>query len=82
MILSMVMSFAPGDVFTWVNDFFSRDHLTIPWLLQSLPSVLRAIAIDTGIAVLALFSLAPIFFTVLYYDLRTRHDGPLVYLEE
>lgn len=82
MVLSMIMSLASGDVFAWMNDFFSRDHLTTQWLLQSLPGVFRAIAIDTGIAMLGLFSLAPIFFTVLYYDLRTRHDGPLVYLEE
>jgi hypothetical protein len=38
--------------------------------------------VDSGIVMLLLFSLLPIFFTVLYYDLRTRHDGPLVYLED
>ncbi|HZK77124.1 MAG TPA: hypothetical protein VFD13_09465 [Candidatus Kapabacteria bacterium] len=82
MVLIMVISIVSGGVFLWLNDFFSKDQLTISWLLQSVPGVLRAVAIDTGIAVLTLFSLAPIFFTVFYYDLRTRHDGPLVYLEE
>ena len=82
LLLSMIMSFAPGNVFIWLNDFLTRDHLRVAWLLQSLPGMLWSIALGSGIAMLVLFSVVPIFGTVLYYDLRTRRDGPLVYLEE
>jgi len=82
MIVSMIISIVSGGVFLWLNEFFSKDQLTIPWLLQSISGVIRSVAVDSGIVMLVLFSLLPIFFTVLYYDLRTRHDGPLVYLED
>ncbi len=82
MLVSMIMSIVSGDALTWMNDFLVKPYLTVTWLLESFPGVLRSIAIESGIAMLALFSMLPLFFTVLYYDLRTRHDGPLVYLED
>ncbi|HET6400040.1 MAG TPA: hypothetical protein VFH95_01445 [Candidatus Kapabacteria bacterium] len=82
MLVSMIMSIVSGEALMWMNDFLIKPYLTVTWLLDSLPGVFRSIAIESGIAMLALFSFLPMFFTVLYYDLRTRHDGPLVYLED
>jgi hypothetical protein len=82
MILSIVMQFAFGNVSTWWNDFLTRDQLTLMWFVGTLPGFLRAAAAEMSITLLILYALLPIFGTVLYYDLRTRHDGPLVYVEE
>ena len=82
MILSIAMQFAFGDVSKWWNDFLTRDQLTLVWFIGSLPGFLRAAAVEMGITLLILYALLPIFGTVLYYDLRTRHDGQLMYVEE
>lgn len=80
-LVSMVLSIFSGTAMNGLNDFFSLPHLTLGWYYSHAPSFLEAIAIEMSIGALILFSLLPIFLTVLYYDLRTRHDGPLVYLD-
>jgi hypothetical protein len=82
MILSIAMQFAFGDVSKWWNDFLMRDQLTLMWFIGSLPGFLRTASVEASIMLLILYALLPIFGTVLYYDLRTRHDGPLVYVDE
>ena len=71
-----------GTLFPWAEEFLQRSHLSVSWLLESMPNFIRAIAVYFGIPFLVLFSFLPIFTTVFYYDLRTRREGPLVYLEE
>jgi glycerophosphoryl diester phosphodiesterase family protein len=81
-ILSTMMQLLFGDVSAWWNDFFTRGHLTLNWFLGTLPGFLRAMAGEMSFMLLIFYSLLSIFGTVLYYDLRTRHDGPLVYVDE
>ncbi len=80
-VVSMILSIFSGTGLAGLNDFFTLPHLTVQWFQSAIPSFLEAVAIETSIGILILFSLIPIFGTVLYYELRTRHDGPLVYLE-
>jgi hypothetical protein len=68
--------------YTWWTDFLTRDLLTVSWLVQSLPDFITSIAGELAIISLLFFGLLFVFSTVLYYDLRTRRDGPLAYLEE
>lgn len=82
MVLGLILQFVFGDFSLWWNDFLTRDHLTVQWLIESTPGALRAAAAESAVLLLMLFGLIPIFGTVLYYDLRTRHDGPLVYVDE
>ena len=81
LVVSMALSVFSGTALNGLNDFFAFPHLTLAWFHSNVPAFLEAVAVEMGIAALILFSLVPIFLTVLYYDLRTRHDGPLVYLE-
>lgn len=80
--ISMILSIFSGEAMNSLNQFFTLPHLTIQWFETIIPNFLGAVAIESSIAMLLVFSLIPVFATVLYYDLRTRHDGPLVYLEE
>jgi hypothetical protein len=82
LFVGLIMQFFFSDFSLWWNEFLTRDHLTLQWLLESVPGALWAAAAESAIALLLLFGLMPIFGTVLYYDLRTRHDGPLVYVDE
>ncbi len=81
-LLSMVISIVAGSPFLWLNDFFTLTHITVGWFLQGISGLIQSLALLWSIVLLLLFSLVPIFATVFYYDLRTRHDGPLVYLED
>ncbi len=78
----IVLQFIFSDFSVWWNEILTRDHLTIPWFLDSTPAALRAAAGEVTVLMLIIYGLSPIFCTVLYYDLRTRHDGPLVYVDE
>lgn len=82
MMASVILQFIFSDFSLWWNDILTRDHLTLQWLLDTTPGALRAAAGEITVVSLLFFGLMPIFSTVLYYDLRTRHDGPLVYLPE
>lgn len=81
-MLGLVMQFVFSDVLTWENDFLTKDHLTLTWFLTGLPGFIRGAAIELSIVMLIVLGLLPVFGTVLYYDLRTRKDGPLMYLDE
>ncbi len=82
LMLSVVLQLVFSGVPIWWNDFLTRDRLTILWFLTTLPGFIRAAAAEISFTLLIFFGLLPVFGTVLYYDLRTRHDGPLVYLDE
>ncbi len=82
MMLLVVVQFFFSDFSLWLNDILTRDHLTIQWLLESTPGAIREAAGEMTVALLILFGVTPIFSTVLYYDLRTRRDGPLMYVDE
>jgi hypothetical protein len=82
MIVTAISGIFFGGVYTWWSDFLSRDTLTITWLLRTLPDFVTSVAGEVTLIALLLFGLLFVFATVLYYDLRTRRDGPLVYLEE
>jgi len=69
-----------SDTYTWWVDFLTRDLLTVAWLLHTLPNFITSIAGELAVIALLFFGLLFVFSTVLYYDLRTRRDGPLVYL--
>ncbi len=77
----IAMQFIFSDFSLWWNDFLTRDRLTLQWLLESSPGAIRAAAVEMTV-LFFLFGSIPIFGTVLYYDLRTRHDGPLMYVDE
>jgi hypothetical protein len=79
---SVILQFVFSDFSLWWNDILTRDHLTLQWLLESTPGALRAAAGEITVVLLLFFGLMPIFSTVVYYDLRTRHDGPLVYVDD
>ena len=82
LVVSMILSIFSGEAMHGLNEFFTLSHLTIQWFDSTVSNFVEAVAIESSIAMLLLFSLIPVFATVLYYDLRTRHDGPLVYLED
>ena len=80
--LGLILQFFFSNFSLWWNDFLTRDHLTLQWMLQSVPGAILGAASEMTIELLILFGVVPIFMMVLYYDLRTRHDGPLVYVDE
>jgi hypothetical protein len=80
--LGLLLQFFFRDFSLWWNDVLTRDHLALQWMLQSVPGAILGAASEMTIELLILFSVMPIFVTVLYYDLRTRNDGPLVYVDE
>ena len=82
MMLLVILQFFFSDFSSWWNDILTRDHLTVQWLLETTPSAIREAAGEITVVLLILFGLMPIFSTVLYYDLRTRCDGPLMYVDE
>ena len=71
-----------GTFFPWIEEFLQQPHLSVSWFLTTIPDFIHSIVIYAGIPFFILFALVPIFATVFYYDLRTRRDGPLVYLDE
>jgi hypothetical protein len=71
----------PG-VMEWLQQALSLRPLTFIWLQGSVPGFLWSIAGEMTVFLLLLGAFIPVFATVYYYDLRTRKDGPLVYLEE
>jgi hypothetical protein len=82
-ILSMVSGLVvSGTLIPWYEAFLSRPEISVAWFLASVPGFIHAAVIYFGILFIPVFALLPIFATVFYYDLRTRHEGPLVYLEE
>jgi hypothetical protein len=84
-LIAIVVSVIVGVIFSSVfHDFrqvFSLRPMTFAWLTATLPKLLWSGAAMIAIFVLALAPLFAVFATVFYYDLRTRHDGPLVYLD-
>jgi hypothetical protein len=81
-IVSIVAGLAITGVADWVSEFFGAGPISVRWLLQSLPGFLASAALYMSVVMLVIFALLPAFATILYYDLRTRHDGPLVYLDD
>ncbi len=82
MIVGVFMQLLFSNFAVWWNEFLTRDRLTLQWLLESTPRALWAAAAEMSVSLLVVFGVLPIFGTVLYYDLRTRRDGPLVYVDE
>lgn len=70
------------NVAIWWSDILTREHLTINWFLATFPGFVRAAAVELTLSALLSIGILCAFGTVFYYDLRTRHDGPLVYLED
>jgi hypothetical protein len=81
MFLGLIMQFFFSDFSLWWNDFLTRDHLTLQWLLESTPGALLAASAEMTLETIILFGLIQTLGPVLYYDLRTRNDGPLVYMD-
>jgi hypothetical protein len=81
-IVSIVAGFAFTGVADWASEFFGSGPITVAWLLESLPGFLASAAAYVSVLMLVVLVLLPAFGTILYYDLRTRRDGPLVYLDE
>ncbi len=81
-VIVLIAGMVTNDAFTWANDAMTKPFITLSWFLTAFPSFLRSIAIEWSVVVLLLFSFLTTAGTVLYYDLRTRHDGPLVYVDE
>ena len=81
-IVSIIAGLIFPDVTSWLTEFFGSGPISVKWLLESLPQFLASAAAYASAVMLIVFALVPAFATVLYYDLRTRHDGPLVYLDE
>jgi len=81
-IVSIIAGFAFPNVTTWLTAFFASGPITVKWMIESLPDFLASSAAYASVIMLVVFALLPAFGTILYYDLRTRLDGPLVYLDE
>jgi hypothetical protein len=82
-VLSMVSGLVvSGTLIPWYEAFLSRPEISVAWFLASVPGFIHAAVIYFGILFIPIFALLPVFATVFYYDLRTRREGPLVYLEE
>ncbi len=81
-VVSIFVGVIFGSVFHDARQMFMLRPMTFAWLTATLPGLLWSGAAMISIFVLALGPLFAVFATVFYYDLRTRHDGPLVYLDE
>ncbi len=82
MFVIIITSLPFDGVSTWLHEFNSAPILSVAWFLRTFPDFLSGLATEMSIATLILLPLVPVFLTVFYYDLRTRRDGPLMYLEE
>ena len=82
MLFGTILSLAIPNVATWWTDILTREHITINWFLDTFPAFLRSASIELTLTMMISLGFLAVFGTVLYYDLRTRTDGPLVYLEE
>ena len=71
----------PG-VMDWLQQALSMRPLTFAWLHASVLGLLWSFAGEMTLFVLLLGAFVPVFATVYYYDLRTRKDGPLIYIDE
>jgi len=84
--VSIVVSEVTGLLFpnitSWAKDFLIKSPISFQWFIDTLPGILWSIVAEISLFLLFLFFSLPSFLTVLYYDLRTRHDGPLVYVED
>ncbi|MDP4200051.1 MAG: hypothetical protein Q8922_06460 [Bacteroidota bacterium] len=80
-VVSVIAGFAFGDVIEWCKEFLTAQVVTVPWILRSLPGFLWQLAGEITVFILLLGAFFPVFVTVFYYDLRTRRDGALVYLD-
>ncbi len=81
MIVSIVTGLPFGSVLSWWQAWSTNEHVTVAWFSQTFPGLLAAAAAWTALTFLLLFALGPIFITVFYYDMRTRREGPLTYVE-
>jgi hypothetical protein len=55
--------------------------ITVNWLIDGLSRLLESSAIANGLTSMIVTPLPILFLVAFYYDLRTRHDGPLTYDE-
>ena len=85
LVASMGVSAIGGLVFPgvmdWLQQALSMRPLTFVWLEGSFPGLIWSFAGEMAIFTLLLGAVVPVFMTIYYYDLRTRKDGPLVYLD-
>lgn len=79
--VSAIGSLLFPNVMEWLEQVLSLRPLTFTWLQSSIPSFIWSLMGEMALFAFLLGPFLPVFFTVLYYDLRTRHDGPLVYID-
>jgi hypothetical protein len=85
LVMTLVVSSLAGLVFPgvmeWLKQALSLRPVTFNWMYDSLPGLFWSITGEMTILVLLLGAFIPVLATVYYYDLRTRKDGPLMYVD-
>jgi hypothetical protein len=79
--VSLIASPLFGSVMHLISTIVRDRSLSYFWLIDAVPSVVRGLLLECTLFTFLLTPILPVFLTVLYYDLRTRRDGPLVYLD-
>jgi hypothetical protein len=58
------------------------EKISIAPIMHGISSLVWICGLAYLVPIILIGSMSPVFTTVLYYDLRTRHDGPLNYDDE
>ncbi|HEY6171652.1 MAG TPA: hypothetical protein VIX80_05275 [Candidatus Kapabacteria bacterium] len=65
-----------------IKGLIAGDHTNVKAAIDELISLMQISSIQSLITTVLFITFSPSLLTVMYYDLRTRKDGPLTYPEE
>jgi hypothetical protein len=81
-LIRLPFSFLITPNLDWLLEFIRGKSFDVPKTFHSIRSAIYAFEAITVISALLTASFTPAFLTTIYYDLRTRKDGPLEYDSE